>query len=342
MAKSTNKLQFQSYIFSTAKYSFSVYEKRILYRMIEFEQRMINQQALDKAVKIDSNLWGDKLYTVPMSLLLSSGEDDETKEGKSKNNKRFIDALTALQDKKVVYEDDEVYGRVGVISQFEFKKRDRFVTWKADNKIVEMIMDFSKGWRAYELKVAFNLQSAYAMRFYEMVGNKTSKIAYKTSDLIKLFELENKYKQKSGKPNYKSIETYVIKKAQEELDKVSPYTFTYKFSKDYSTIEITPVFQSQFSNAKYERDKMKKENLLDVLSQKEVDTFINEFGFTEQGLKNNYGLFEDCKKNLPENYSFFLFQEIRSAMQKIKKISPAYVIGIIKNNLNAYKSQNEI
>jgi plasmid replication initiation protein len=339
MAKSTNKLQFQSYIFSTAKYSFSVYEKRILYRMIEFEQRMINQQALDKAVKIDSNLWGDKLYTVPMSLLLSSGEDDETKEGKSKNNKRFIDALTALQDKKVVYEDDEVYGRVGVISQFEFKKRDRFVTWKADNKIVEMIMDFSKGWRAYELKVAFNLQSAYAMRFYEMVGNKTSKIAYKTSDLIKLFELENKYKQKSGKPNYKSIETYVIKKAQEELDKVSPYTFTYKFSKDYSTIEITPVFQSQFSNAKYERDKMKKENLLDVLSQKEVDTFINEFGFTEQGLKNNYELLEDCKKTLPENYSFFLFQEIRSVMQKRKKISPAYVIGIIKNNLNAYKSQ---
>jgi plasmid replication initiation protein len=307
--------------------------------MIEFEQRMINQQALDKAVKIDSNLWGDKLYTVPMSLLLSSGEDDETKEGKSKNNKRFIDALTALQDKKVVYEDDEVYGRVGVISQFEFKKRDRFVTWKADNKIVEMIMDFSKGWRAYELKVAFNLQSAYAMRFYEMVGNKTSKIAYKTSDLIKLFELENKYKQKSGKTNYKSIETYVIKKAQEELDKVSPYTFTYKFSKDYSTIEITPVFQSQFSNAKYERDKMKKENLLDVLSQKEVDTFINEFGFTEQGLKNNYELLEDCKKTLPENYSFFLFQEIRSVMQKRKKISPAYVIGIIKNNLNAYKSQ---
>ena len=255
MAKSNNKLQFQSYIFSTAKYSFSVYEKRILYRMIEFEQRMISQQALDKAVKIDTNLWGDKMYTVPMSLLLSSGEDDETKEGKSKNNKRFIDALTALQDKKVVYEDDEVYGRVGVISEFEFKKRDRFVTWKASSKIVEMMMDFSKGWRAYELKIAFNLQSAYAMRFYELVANKTAKIIYKTSDLIKMFELEDKYKQKSGKPNYKNIEIYVIKKAQFELDKVSPYTFNYQFSKDYSTIEIVPVFQSQFSNAKYERKK---------------------------------------------------------------------------------------
>ena len=70
MAKTNNKLQFQSYIFTTAKYDFSVYEKRILYRMIEIEQRLINQEALDKAVKIEANLCGDKKYTVPMSLLL--------------------------------------------------------------------------------------------------------------------------------------------------------------------------------------------------------------------------------------------------------------------------------
>lgn len=329
MAKSNSKLQFQSYIFSTAKYSFSVYEKRILYRMIEFEQRMLSQQALDKSVKIDTNLWGDKLYTVPMSLLLSSGEDDNSKEGKSKNNKRFIDALTALQDKKVVYEDNEVYGRVGVISQFEFKKRDRFVSWKADSKIVEMIMDFSKGWRAYELKIAFNLQSAYAMRFYEIVSNKTAKITYMTSELIKMFELENKYKQKSGKPNYKAIEKYVLNKAQEELDKISPYTFNYSFSKDYTTIDIIPIFQPQFSNAKYERDKSTNINLLTVLTQKEIDVLIGEFGFNEQGLKNNYPLFDQAKKKLPEMYSFFWFQEIRKIDKK--KRTPAYIIGVLKN-----------
>jgi plasmid replication initiation protein len=307
--------------------------------MIEFEQRMISQQALDKAVKIDTNLWGDKKYTIPMSLLLSSDEDDETKEGRSKNNKRFIDAFKALQDKKVEYEDDEVYGRVGVISQFEFKKHDRFVTWKADNKIVEMIMDFSKGWRAYELKIAFNLQSAYAMRFYELIANKTTKIVYITSDLIKMFELENKYKQKSGKPNYKLIELKVLQKAQQELDRVSPYTFDYRFSKDYATLEIIPIFQPQFSNAKYERDKSKNIDLSMVLSEKEITTYINEFNFTEQGLKNNYALFEECKKTFPENYSFFIFQEIRTAMQKKNKVTPAYVIGILKNKLTDYKKQ---
>lgn len=341
MAKINNKLQFQSYIFSTAKYSFNVYEKRILYRMIELEQRMVNQESLDKAVKVDTNLWGDKKYTVPMSIFLSADDDDETKEGRSKNNKRFLDAFTALQDKKVVYEDDEVYGRVGVISQFEFKKRDRFISWKADNKIVEMIMDFSKGWRAYELKIAFNLQSAYAMRFYELLGNKTSKIVYTMSDFLKIFELENKYLQKSGKPNFSRIESQVLKKAQSELDKCSPYTFNYEISKDKSIIEIFPVFQSQYSNVKYERDnKIAEKNLLLVLSEREIEVFINEFGFTEQGLKNNFSLLEDCRNTLGQNYSFFLFQQVRLALKKnppAKKT--AYVVGAIRNMLNDFKTK---
>ena len=341
MAKINNKLQFQSYIFSTAKYSFIVYEKRILYRMIEFEQRMVNQESLDKAVKVDTNLWGDKKYTVPMSIFLSADDDDETKEGRSKNNKRFLDAFTALQDKKVVYEDDEVYGRVGVISQFEFKKRDRFISWKADNKIVEMIMDFSKGWRAYELKIAFNLQSAYAMRFYELLGNKTSKIVYTMSDFLKIFELENKYLQKSGKPNFSRIESQVLKKAQSELDKCSPYTFNYEISKDKSIIEIFPVFQSQYSNVKYERDnKIAEKDLLLVLSEREIEVFINEFGFTEQGLKNNFSLLEDCRNTLGQNYSFFLFQQVRLALKKnppAKKT--AYVVGAIRNMLNDFKTK---
>ena len=139
--------------------------------------------------------------------------------------------------------------------------------------------------------------------------------------------------KKSGKPNYKNIEIYVIKKAQFELDKVSPYTFNYQFSKDYSTIEIVPVFQSQFSNAKYERKK-KDVNLLDVLTEREITT-LTEFGFTEQGLKNNYGLFEQAKKVLPENYSFFWFQQIKKSR---KNNSPAYIIGILRNLIADYNT----
>lgn len=340
MAKTNNKLQFQSYIFTTAKYDFSVYEKRILYRMIEIEQRLINQEALDKAVKIEANLWGDKKYTVPMSLLLSTSELDDTTENRSKNNNRFIKAFSALQDKKVVYEDSEVYGRVGVIDKFEFKKNERFVSWKADSKIIEMITDFSKGWRMYELKIAFNMQSQYSMRFYELIANKTKKISYKMSDIIKMFSLENTYlRTGTKKHNYALIELRVIKKAQEELDRVSPYTFTYKLSEDYAVLDLFPVYQPQFASAKYKRENKTSEISLEaVMSENEKEIYLNEFGFSEQGLKNNYALFEELKKTFPANFEFFLFQTIREALKKNPKAKQGFIIGIIKNTLNDYKN----
>lgn len=342
MSKSDVKLQFQSYIFSSSKYNWSVYEKRIVYRMIEIEQKMLNQEMIDKCIKIENNLWGDRKYTMPVGMLLGTDEnaDENSLQGRSKNNKRIIDAFSTIQDKKVKYEDDKLYGRVGVIDGFEFKKNERNVTWKADAKIIEMIMDFSKGWRAYELKIAFNLRSAYAMRFYELIGNKKSKITYTTDKLIKMFELEDKYRQKSGKPNYAAIEEFVIKKAQDELDKVSPYTFNYRFSKDKSTIDIIPIFQEQFSSAKYE--KKNEVNLNFVFSETDIQTLINEFGFTEQGLKNNYALFEECKKVLPENYTYFMFQQIRESIKRSpKKVGQGYIIEIFKNQLNGFKAKNK-
>ena len=99
------------------------------------------------------------------------------------------------------------------------------------------------------------------------------------------------------------------------MDKVSPYTFNYQFSKDYSTIEIVPVFQSQFSNAKYERKK-KDVNLLDVLTEREITT-LTEFGFTEQGLKNNYGLFEQAKKFFPKIIVSFGFSKLKNPEKTI-------------------------
>ena len=62
---------------------------------------------------------------------------------------------------------------------------------------------------------------------------------------------------------------------------------------------------------------------------------INEFGFNEQGLKNNYGLFEQAKKVLPENYSFFWFQQIKKSR---KNNSPAYTIGILRNLIADYNT----
>lgn len=333
MAKITNKNLIQSYIFTAAKYDFSVYEKRILYRQIEIEQALLNNEALRDCIKIDTNLWGDKKYTIPMEMLLANEED--------KNHAKIKKAFQDLKMKNIEYEDEKEYSCFGVIDKFWIDKYGRNVTWQSDKRIVEAVMDFTKGWRKYELKIAMQFESIYAMRFYELLSGKKNPIIYSISELEKMFQLENKYRSPNGSLNISKFKQRILDKAQVEMDKCSPYTFNYSISKDKKQITLIPIYQEKFADKTLEKSQISNENknLNHILSEKEKVVLIEEFGFTEQGLLNNYALFEDCKKTLPENYSFFLFQEIRKSKSKKGKITPAYVIGIVRNMLNDFKKQ---
>ena len=265
-------------------------------------------------------------------MLLGSEED--------KNHKRIKEAFESLRIKKIEYEDEEMYSCFGVVSSYEIQKRAKFVSWVSNSKIVEAVMDFSKGFRKYELEIAMQFESQYSMRIYELIGNKKSPITYSIKDIEEMFQLQNKYRSPNGNLNFSKLKSEILEKAKLELDRVSPFTFDYVI-KDKKTITFIPLYQEEKADKNLKTIHIDKSNLdlRVILSDKEITTYIEEFGFTEQGLKNNYPLFEDCKKTLPENYSFFIFQEIRTAMQKRKKISPAYVIGILKNKLTDYKSQ---
>ena len=61
--KINNKEILQSYILTTAKYDFSVYEKRILYRLVELNQHLIEGQKLNDKIVLDNNQAGDISYT---------------------------------------------------------------------------------------------------------------------------------------------------------------------------------------------------------------------------------------------------------------------------------------
>lgn len=325
---------FQSYIFTTAKYDFSVYEKRILYRQIEIEQELLTNEALRSAVKIETSLWGDRRYTIPISVLLNGEED--------KNHKRIKEAFESLRLKKIEYEDDEIYSCFGIVSSYEIKKRAKTVTWVSPSKIVEAVMDFTKGWRKYELKIAMQFESAYSMRLYELFSNKHQPISYTVSELEKMFQLENKYRSPNGKLNLSNLRKFILDRAQRELNACSPFTFDYHISKDKKTVSFIPIFQQKFADGELRKRRVEtKYNIKHVLNEREIDTFINEFGFTEQGLLNNYALFQECKNVLPENYTFFLFQEIRKAIIGRERKLPPYIIGIIRNHLNDYKIYSE-
>ena len=55
-----NKEVLQSYILTTAKYDFSVYEKRILYRIIELNQNLLEGKKLNDRYQVNNTLFKSK------------------------------------------------------------------------------------------------------------------------------------------------------------------------------------------------------------------------------------------------------------------------------------------
>ena len=66
-SKIDNKELIQSYIITTAKYDFNVYEKRIVYRIVELLQEMLEGKTLDKKYSIEYSLFQDSKITIPVS-----------------------------------------------------------------------------------------------------------------------------------------------------------------------------------------------------------------------------------------------------------------------------------
>lgn len=98
MKKISNKDILQSYILTTAKYDYSVYEKRILYRLVEIAQSEIEGLKFrDDCRKVEHDLFGLVSITLPISSILANDND--------KNYKKAKDALISLSQKYIIYED---------------------------------------------------------------------------------------------------------------------------------------------------------------------------------------------------------------------------------------------
>lgn len=286
--KNNNKDLIQSYIFTTAKYDFSAYEKRIIYRQIEIEQALLEGKKIGEGVKIDTNLWGDKRYTIPLKWLLKDDND--------KNYTQIAKAFKSLREKSIIYEDENTIEGFGVIQSFKIEKRDSFVSWIAHPYVVEASMNFAKGYRKYELKVAMEFESVYAMRFYELLSGQKTPLTYSIISLKEMFGISDKYKEN------KDFRIKVLETAKRELDKCSPYTFDFEMNKtgrSFTSVTFFPKHQPQFRDSELEKRELQKQISPSWdLSKNILDYLKNNFGFDTKEIKQNIDLFKFAHSEL--------------------------------------------
>lgn len=318
--KINNKDIIQSYILTAARYDWSVYEKRILYRLVEACQYQLEGKKLDEGYCMDKSLFGDYIVTMPTGAFLKDEKDEHHTAVKA--------ALTSLRNKTIEYEDDKVWKLIGIIEKPVLEKRG-FVTFELQPEIYEAILNFSKGFRKIELATAMSFDSVYTMRFYELLSGKTTPIVYKLADLKIMFKLETKYKLTAD------FLKRVVHVAKLELAEKAPFSFTYEAlsdagSKKTTRLKFYPYAIAANRDVKLETKVLQgKTNLTWMLSKLVVDYLMQNYYFTKDEIRNNLDLLTEAAKAF--DLLLFISQKVRMASGKAKP--KGWIINAIKSEL---------
>jgi len=317
MKKISNKDILQSYILTTAKYDYSVYEKRILYRLVEIAQSEIEGLKFsDDCRKVEHDLFGLVSITLPISSILANEND--------KNYKKAKDSLISLSQKYIIYEDSEVWEKINIVVLPKIEKRKSTFTFTIAPRIWDCILNFSKGYRKFELKTAMQFESVYAMRFYELVSGQEAPITYNIDTLKDIFQISRKYKK------INDFIKRVIEPAKVELDKCSPYTFNYNMNKvgrAFTSVTLFPKYQPKYRDVELETHTLQKQISLSWDLPKEVIDYLkHNSGFTTDGIKNNIDLFKKAHAEID------LIQFLANIKGKVRESNnpQGYVIGAIR------------
>lgn len=319
--KINNKDIIQSYILTTAKYDYTVYEKRILYRLVEIFQSITKGQKLNRNIYITKDIFDISTVTIPVNHFLN-GEQD-------KNHIRVKAAIENLENKKFIYEDDKTWEIIRIISEPKITKYNESVTFRINPKIVEAFANFSKGFRRIELETAMKFESVYAMRFYELLNEQKKPINYTIEDLKIMFQIEKKYKLTAD------FIKKVIDTAKKELTEKAPYTFDYqaiKTGRKITSIRFYPISQPNKRDKSIEERKLKKQ----VSPNWELDRitiqYLKEnYLFTIEEIKNNIEILKEAQEKKEFDLLYFLSENKVKA--KDKGNPKGWIINAIKNQI---------
>ena len=320
-----HKYLIQSYIFTTAKYDYTVYEKRILYRLVEYAQAEI------AGIKIKDNMHSlhhtqeDAVIVMPIASVLVPGEENNYNKHYSEVKK----ACRALGTKYFEYEDENgrYYGDT-IISHIRIDKGTGLMKFNVADWLWQGILNFSKGFRKYDMAIAMKLRSTYSMRFFEVMSGQSKPIEITVTDLRKMFRLENKY----GKIN--DLQRRVLKAAREELDRVSPYSFEYipnYIGKNIVSYTFYPIFIAANQDEKLiELERRAKITARLQLDRRTYEYLQRSYGFTSEEINKNKKTLLEGQKRIAGFFDF-----IASLRPNVVKANnpKAYIIGAIQRTL---------
>lgn len=168
----------------------------------------------------DPGAWAVRTVQIPLRDVMLPGVDGTT------HAKR---AIKAMQQAIIDYTDKDPKTGKTFWTSFSFVGRvtikDGIINADIEPEVWRLAVDFSMGYRAYELGVLVGLRSLYSMKLYPYLCRQTDANALTMSidDCKKFMGVADKYKTSPLNFIRKCIDP-----AKEELDRVAPWSFDYE------------------------------------------------------------------------------------------------------------------
>lgn len=337
----------ESYIFSTSKRNFSMYSERLLLRVVEAAQQQLAGASFRDGTSIGQvsiGPLGDAEIEVPIKDLLSS--DSSTNYTQAKNaimelmQSPYFVERPKLKNGKPVFNADgeqefEFLGRQ-ILNSCEINVKPGVAIVTVNKDTWAAVLDFTKGFRKYDLEVAQSLTRPTSLRLFKLLSNQKYPITYTIGQLKSMWEMEDKY------PDTYNFIKRTIEPAKEELDEKAPWSFDYvkntaasspanKGKAGKKAVTSITFIPRQKMTGLTSSGLLKQIHPRSLLGADVYEDLLKKLGFTHQGIVNNMIIFEAALK-AGLNLGSFLQKVAPKALRAPN--CQAYTIKSLKNCLS--------
>ena len=295
-----NKDIVTSFVYTWARQKeMSILEQRVVLRIMEYASNHLKGIKLkDHLHKIDLGLFNVTI-TMPASDVLFN----------TKMKHHDIEkALYALRSRSFEYRDNNRYTVCGFINNATYVYRSGMITVEVDNRIWDVLSDFTLGFKRFELNKALALPTSSALQFYMIMSGQERPLRLSIAELKNWLGIPADKYTKDGKDRIDHLEERVLRPVKRMLDDTCPYTFTYeKLRQNPSNckspvvgFELIPVYQEKFRDQELERVHLTAKVSLGFISPQVTNYMKHQMGFSKDNLNPHKELLIRAVKILPD------------------------------------------
>lgn len=345
LVATTSRNVVESYIFATGHQDLSIYSERLLMQLVKAAQSQIsglNFRDGSAISQVSIGPLGEAVVEIEARELLNG--DNNTNYTQAKK------AVLELMKKPISHERPAMKGGKPVLDPdgnpvYEFEAHnivnDVYINQKPGVIIVnvnkstwEAILDFSKGFRRYDLQMAMKFSRTCSLRMYKLISNQQTPVSFTIQELREQWGLTDKYK------TTKDFIRNTIDSAKEELDRMSPWTFDYQpvyassseqnrgrvGRKSITSITFFPKHQTRFESTSSAASMTSPSS---ILPKPIIDRLVKNLGFSMAEIKANLVLFNLARKTF--DLEEFLVEITPKAGRAVNR--QGYVVNAIKTHL---------